>query len=825
MADEQQNPFTVLVCGGGNAAQVAAAIFASRYKTIAVSFFGDEAQKWKTALGDDELELTLDTGKVITSKPDDITNDPKVAADADAIILAVPSFAHGEYFEKFQPYIKPDTVVACMPARSGGDILLAAKLGEKAKDCIFVGFETLPWACRFTEWGRKATVLGTKGSILAAVTPPEKTPKAFAALQGMLGVFPHVAYSPNNLGISLRNPGAVIHPGVMYGRWCTEKWDGQPVAEKPLFYQGVEDFTENVLLGLTNEVQAIRSKMQELVPGLDLKDAVDLKQWYLDCYAGQMTDTSSLKACMNTNPGYRGLTHPCKEVEGGFVPDLKYRYLAEDVPTGMCFNKGLGEILGVPMPMTDKVLAWAQDCIGMSILVDGKMTGPDVVKTRAPQATGVTTFEAFLEAAKIDKVALASAEKAPAPAVPPPAESEEKNPFTVLVCGGGNAAQVAASMFAARYNTIGVSFFADEAERWKAAMTDINYELTVDTGKKIISKPDDITNDPSVAAKADAIILAVPSFAHGEYFEKFAPYIKPNCVVACMPARSGGDILFSAKLGEKAKDCVFMGFETLPWACRFTEWGRKATILGTKGAILAAVTPPEKTVQANAMLQGLLGVFPNVTESPNNLGISLRNPGAVIHPGVMYGRWCPEKWDGQPVAEKPLFYQGVEEFTENVLLGLTGEVQAIKNKMEELIPGLDLKDAVDLKQWYMDCYAGQMTDTSSLKACMNTNPGYRGLTHPCKEVEGGFVPDLTYRYLAEDVPTGMCFNKGLGEILGVPMPMTDKVLAWAQDCIGMSILVDGRMTGPDVVKTRAPQATGITTLADFCEKASIPSPK
>ena len=30
------------------------------------------------------------------------------------------------------------------------------------------------------------------------------------------------------------------------------------------------------------------------------------------------------------------------------------------------------------------------------------------------------------------------------------------------------------------------------------------------------------------------------------------------------------------------KDCIFMGFETLPWACRFTEWGRKATVLGTK---------------------------------------------------------------------------------------------------------------------------------------------------------------------------------------------------------------------------------------------------
>merc|ERR1719189_1525533 len=399
-------------------------------------------------------------------------------------------------------------------------------------------------------------------------------------------------------------------------------------------------------------------------------------------------------------------------------------------------------------------------------------------------------------------------------------DEEKQHPFTALVCGGGNAAQVATAMFAARYTTIAISLYADEAAKWKEALGDAEYELTLDTGKVLKSKPDDITNDPSVAAKADAIVLAVPSFAHGQYFSAFAPYMKKNTVVAVMPARSGGDILFQSKLGAKADDMIFMGFETLPWACRFTEWGKKATILGTKGSILAAVTPPDKTLKANGVLQGLLGVFPQVQESPNNLGISLRNPGAVIHPGVMYGRWCSEKWDGQPVAEKPLFYQGVEEFTEDVLLQLTGEVQAVRQKMEELT-GMNLKDACDLKQWYMDSYGGQMTDTSSLRACMNTNPGYRGLTHPMKEEGGKFVPDLKYRYLMEDVPTGMCFNKGLGEILKVPMPMTDKVLAWAQDCIGMSILVDGKMAGPDLGKTRAPQASGITTVEGFLAAAAI----
>jgi len=83
---------TVLVCGGGNAAQVVTALLAKRYKTIAVSFFADEAERWKKALGGDDFELSVEGAHVnmIKSKPADITNDPSVCAGADAIILAVP---------------------------------------------------------------------------------------------------------------------------------------------------------------------------------------------------------------------------------------------------------------------------------------------------------------------------------------------------------------------------------------------------------------------------------------------------------------------------------------------------------------------------------------------------------------------------------------------------------------------------------------------------------------------------------------------------------------------------------------------------------------
>jgi len=402
-AKDDATDLTVLVCGGGNAAQVVTGLSSMRYKTIAVSFYADEAAKWKAALGDDKFELTVQDAHIskILSKPADITNDPTVVANADVVILAVPSFAHGEYFEKFAPHMKPGTIVGVMPARSGGDILFANKLGDKAKDMIFVGFETLPWACRFSEWGRKATILGTKGSILAAVTPASKREKAIGTLQGILGAFPLINDCPTNLAISLRNPGQIVHPGTMFGRWGPDVWDGSAVDSKPLFYQGVDDKTAEVLTGMTDEVQALCKKLESIVPGLDLSDACTLKQWYLDCYDGQMSDTSSLKSCMNTNKAYDGLTHPCIETDGKFMPDLKYRYVAEDVPTGLCFSKGLAELCDIPTPTIDKVMKWAQESLGKEFMVDGKMCGKDIGQTRAPQAVGIKTMDEFIAMAKL----------------------------------------------------------------------------------------------------------------------------------------------------------------------------------------------------------------------------------------------------------------------------------------------------------------------------------------------------------------------------------------------------------------------------------------
>ena len=51
-------------------------------------------------------------------------------------MFAVPTSAHGQYFEAFVPCMKPGTIAAVMQARSGEDILLPSLLGEKAKNMV-----------------------------------------------------------------------------------------------------------------------------------------------------------------------------------------------------------------------------------------------------------------------------------------------------------------------------------------------------------------------------------------------------------------------------------------------------------------------------------------------------------------------------------------------------------------------------------------------------------------------------------------------------------------------------------------------------------------
>merc|ERR1712166_213844 len=168
--------------------------------------------------------------------------------------------------------------------------------------------------------------------------------------------------------------------------------------EEPLFYQGCDEFTADVLEKVNNEVVVrTRDAIKRLKPELDLSAVISVYEWYLNAYAAQTDDTSSLLKCLTTNQGYRGLTHPMKKDDAGkFVPNFGYRYMTEDLPMGLVPLRAIARFAGVDTPMTDKVILWCQETAGKEYLKDGELVGKDIGESRAPVNFGISSLDAAL---------------------------------------------------------------------------------------------------------------------------------------------------------------------------------------------------------------------------------------------------------------------------------------------------------------------------------------------------------------------------------------------------------------------------------------------
>ncbi|KAK3091432.1 hypothetical protein FSP39_019846 [Pinctada imbricata] len=395
----------------------------------------------------------------------------------------------------------------------------------------------------------------------------------------------------------------------------------------------------------------------------------------------------------------------------------------------------------------------------------------------------------------------------------------------ILVCGGGNGAHCIAAIAARTQPEADISvltLYADEAERWSKSLEQnplkgirVHKDGTTD---EFDTKPKLVTKDPSVVVpSADMIFMVVPAFAHEQYLKALAPYVKDNTILVGLPTKCGFEFQCRSILGDKTKTCSIVSFETLPWACRILEFGTSIKILGTKDTIGASVLKgSECTLEKSDILdkiQRVFGEFPKILPVQNYLAIILMSD-ACIHPPIMYGKWG--KWDGTPLSEKPLFYQGVDEVAADYLTKVSNEVVATAREIARQQSGVDMKDVVPLIDWYKNHYSDQLVDDSSLMRALQTNKAYDGLIHPMKETsDGKFVPDFSYRYTSEDIPFGMVVLKGLALLAGVDTPVMDEVLAWAQGKLGKEFIVGSELEGKDLPQSRAPQNYGFKTVDDL----------
>lgn len=391
----------------------------------------------------------------------------------------------------------------------------------------------------------------------------------------------------------------------------------------------------------------------------------------------------------------------------------------------------------------------------------------------------------------------------------------------ITVCGGGNAAHSAVGLLAARDDhQVNVYLsFEEEAERWHKVIEFQDGIIVSDNEGSVLGRPQKVSSNPAeVIPSSQMVLLALPAFAHGTILREIAPHLDDETMVGALAARGCFDLNAKHTLGEKGDTITFFGLQTLPWACRIIEYGREVRILGVKAHVDFATCPPQYVRELAPILSDQLGTDLDPIDS--FLSLTLAGTGQLIHPGVMYGLFYD--WDGTPFEEAPLFYQGIDEKTADILQCMSDEVQAIRTTLEERIPGLDLCAVRSLDEWLCRSYANEIADTSSLHSYFVSNRSYAGLRVPMREVEAGLMPDFRARYLQEDIPYALIATRGIAELANVLTPTIDRVIQWSQDKLGQEYLVDGKLTGRDVSKTRAPQRYGFRELesmvdAMFCQ--------
>ena len=153
----------LLICGSGNGAHAFTGIASSLKGTEVrvLSLYQDEAERWSAAMQKTDLEV---------SKPTMITKNPEEAIrDVDIVVFVLPAFAHQVFLDTLKPYIKPGTILVGLPGEPGFEFQVRHVLGEIAQKCTIMNFESLPWACRTTEFGVRCEVLGTKETLQGAL--------------------------------------------------------------------------------------------------------------------------------------------------------------------------------------------------------------------------------------------------------------------------------------------------------------------------------------------------------------------------------------------------------------------------------------------------------------------------------------------------------------------------------------------------------------------------------------------------------------------------------------------------------------------------------
>ena len=328
----------ICLCGGGSLGHVIAAWLSAK-GTAEVSILTGSPGRWNK-----EINVFLPESEVLTGRLTSVSGNPEeVISDADVVLFCYPGFMIASELERIKPYLKQDAYVGSVFS-STGFFFEALRILSPSQPLW--GFQRVPFICRVQEYGSSARLLGYKPCYHIAVeNVPDEQKRKFADMISEWFERP-VHLLKNYYEASLTNSNPLLHTSRLYTMFGREN-EGRVYPRMINFYEDWTVEAADVLIKMDRE-------FFELLKVLPVTEGYlpPILEYY------ESHDAQSLAAKLSSIAGFKGITSPMIQTEGGWIPDFKSRYFTEDFPYGLKYIWQLAHAYNISTPVVDEVYQW-----------------------------------------------------------------------------------------------------------------------------------------------------------------------------------------------------------------------------------------------------------------------------------------------------------------------------------------------------------------------------------------------------------------------------------------------------------------------------------
>lgn len=328
----------ICLCGGGSLGHVIAAWLSAK-GTAEVSILTGSPDRWNK-----EINVFLPESEVLTGRMTSVSGNPEeVISDADVVLFCYPGFMIASELERIKPYLKRDAYVGSVFS-STGFFFEALRILSPSQPLW--GFQRVPFICRVQEYGSSARLLGYKPCYHIAVeNVPDEQKRKFADMISEWFERP-VHLLKNYYEASLTNSNPLLHTSRLYTMFGREN-EGRVYPRMINFYEDWTVEAADVLIKMDRE-------FFELLKVLPVTEGYlpPILEYY------ESHDAQSLAAKLSSIAGFKGITSPMIQTEGGWIPDFKSRYFTEDFPYGLKYIWQLAHAYNISTPVIDEVYQW-----------------------------------------------------------------------------------------------------------------------------------------------------------------------------------------------------------------------------------------------------------------------------------------------------------------------------------------------------------------------------------------------------------------------------------------------------------------------------------